>query len=95
MLAYQTCVDCADLLRVGPLRRLDKRLLPFSLHCSNVTKGPSEAVAELQAMLQESPSSEDAAAIQAELEQVGLHPTLMLHTLSSHASLLPAGWCAL
>lgn len=60
----------ADLLRVGPLRRLDKRLLPHSLHCSTVTKGASEAVAELQAMLQEANSPAEAASIQAELEQV-------------------------
>ena len=63
----------ADLLRVGPLRRLDKRLLPHSLHCSQVTKGPSEAVAELQAMLQEAAMAPaDIAAIQAELDQVPL-----------------------
>lgn len=60
----------ADMLRVGPLRKIDRRLLPHSLH-AQVTKGPSEAVSELQAMLQESISPDDIAGIQAELEKVG------------------------
>ena len=73
----------ADMLRVGPLRRLDKRLLPHSLHCSQVTKGPSEAVAELQAMLQEAASSADTAVIHAELEQVCQleHSALFMHAM--------------
>ena len=60
----------ADLLRVGPLRRLDPRLLPHSLHTSHLTKGSNEAVTELQAMLKQATNPSDTAGIQAELEQV-------------------------
>ncbi|KAK9800288.1 hypothetical protein WJX73_004434 [Symbiochloris irregularis] len=59
-----------DLLRVGPLRRIDRRLLAHSLHATQVTKGPSEAVSELQAMLQEAISPSDTASIQAELDKM-------------------------
>jgi hypothetical protein len=44
-------------LRVGPLRRIDKRLLPYSLHASSSSS--STALSELQDMLKECPIGEN------------------------------------
>lgn len=49
---------------------MNRRLLPYSLYCSQVTKGSNEAHTELTAMLQEASNADEIAAIQAELEQV-------------------------
>jgi hypothetical protein len=60
---------CSDFLRVGPLRRIDRKLLPYSLHASE-SKSHASAAAELKDMLREgegkmSPTEE--AALRAEL----------------------------
>ena len=60
----------ADFLRVGALRRVHRRLLPHTLHCSAERQGLKEAAHELQEMLKAAPSPEDTALLQAELAQV-------------------------
>jgi AAA domain/Protein of unknown function (DUF2439) len=60
---------CSDFLRVGPLRRIDRKLLSYSLHASE-SKTHANAAAELKDMLREgegkiSPTEE--AALRAEL----------------------------
>ena len=57
---------CTDFLRVGALRRLDRRLLPQSLHASE-SRATATAAAELREMLKEAGSPAERAAIQAEL----------------------------
>ena len=57
----------ADLVRVGPVRRMDRALLPFSLH--STARGRSEAAAELEDMLRGATSPAEAAIIRTELAQ--------------------------
>ena len=57
----------ADFLRVGALRRIDKRLLGNSLHATE-SKSKSDAVAELKDMLAQATSRAEAATIAAELQ---------------------------
>lgn len=42
----------ADFLRVGPLKRMDKALLAYSLHCSE-SRSSNDALKELKDMLVE------------------------------------------
>jgi hypothetical protein len=60
---------CSEFLRVGPLKRIDRKLLPYSLHASE-SKTHANATSELKDMLREgegkiSPTEE--AALRAEL----------------------------
>ncbi|KAL4457552.1 hypothetical protein ABPG75_012417 [Micractinium tetrahymenae] len=57
---------CTDFLRVGPLRRVSRRLLGQSLHASE-SRATATAAAELREMLKEAGSPEEKAVIQAEL----------------------------
>ena len=57
------------MLRIGPLRRIDKRLLPHSLHCCQA-KGSGDATAELNDMLRNCTSASEAAIIRQELAEV-------------------------
>ena len=56
------CRACADFLRVGSLRRMDKAVLPFSLHCCDSSK--ATAVDELKEMLKAAASSAEAAVVE-------------------------------
>lgn len=58
----------SDLLRVGALRRIDRRLLPYSLHCVEA-KGGKDAAKELTAMLAESTDPAEQSLIRQELEE--------------------------
>ena len=58
---------CTDFLRVGPLRRVSRRLLAQSLHASE-SRSAASAAAELREMLREGGSPAELAAIQAELD---------------------------
>jgi hypothetical protein len=60
---------CTDFLRVGPLRRLSRRLLPHSLHASE-SRASAGAAAELREMLKEAGGPAEAAAIRAELAAI-------------------------
>lgn len=55
-------------MRVGALRRIDKRLLPYSLHAVD-SKAHNDAIGELKAMLAAAPTPAEAAVIQRELDQ--------------------------
>lgn len=57
---------CTDFLRVGPLRRVSRRLLGQSLHASE-SRATATAAAELREMLKEASSPAEKAVIQAEL----------------------------
>lgn len=57
----------ADVVRVGALRRIDKRLLPYSLHAVD-SRAHGDAIAELKDMLAASASAAEAAVIQKELD---------------------------
>lgn len=57
---------CTDFLRVGPLRRISRRLLGQSLHASE-SRATATAAAELREMLKEAGSPAEKAVIQAEL----------------------------
>lgn len=59
----------ADFLRVGSLRRIDKRLLPHSLHARQ-NSGKSDAASELADMLKTCTDPQEAALLRRELEQV-------------------------
>ena len=61
----------ADFLRVGSLRRIDKRLLPHSLHARQ-NSGKSDAASELADMLKTCTDPQEAALLKQELEQVNL-----------------------
>ena len=77
----------ADVVRVGALRRIDKRLLPYSLHAVD-SKASGDAIAELKDMLAASASAAEAAVIQKELD---LAKQVLLLTFHSHA--LPYALC--
>ena len=55
------------MVRVGALRRIDKRLLPYSLHAVD-SKASGDAIAELKDMLAAAASAAEAAVIQNELD---------------------------
>ena len=57
----------ADFIRIGPVRRMDRALLPFSLH--STARGRSETAAELEEMLKAAGSLAEAAVIRVELAQ--------------------------
>ena len=57
---------------MGALKRIDRRLLPHSLHVAGA-RGNTHA-AELQAMLREVASASEAAELQAELQKVDSIP---------------------
>ncbi len=62
----------ADFLRVGPLKRMDKALLAYSLHCSE-SRSSNDATKELKDMLMEATDPVERQAINteiAELQQV-------------------------
>ena len=69
------CMTCgvADFLRVGALRRVHRRLLPHTLHCSVERQGLKGAAQELQELLKAATSPEDADLLQHELAQVCCH----------------------
>ena len=60
---------CTDFLRVGPLRRISRRLLAQSLHASE-SRATASAAAELREMLKEAGGPAELAAIRAELAAV-------------------------
>ena len=67
------------MIRVGALRRIDKRLLPHSLHAVD-SKAKGDAVGELKDMLAAAATAAEAAVIQKELDlakQVMQPPTLV------------------
>ena len=70
---------CTDVLRVGPLRRIDRSLLEVSLHSTAGKR--SEAAQELEAMLKEATSVSEQNILKDELARVPLFST----TLCSHA----------
>ncbi|KAK9844143.1 hypothetical protein WJX81_005799 [Elliptochloris bilobata] len=59
-----------DFLRVGALRRIDRRLLHHSLHCGAGGCSRNDATAELADMLKAATSPAEAAVLHAELAQV-------------------------
>ena len=68
---YSMCngMTCADMVRVGALRRISKSLLPHSLHAVD-SKAKSDAVSELKEMLAGSSNAAEAGIIQRELDQL-------------------------
>ena len=60
---------CTDFLRVGPLRRLSRRLLAHSLHASE-SRATASAASELKEMLKEASGPAELTAIRAELAAV-------------------------
>ena len=54
---------------MGSLKRIDKRLLPYSLHARQ-NSGKGDAVSELTDMLKASTSPEEQALLQKELAEV-------------------------
>ena len=66
--AVKVLLACADMIRVGPLRRIDRALLGHSLHSSGRAKS-SEAVHELTEMLRQCTSPSEEAILKAELAQ--------------------------
>ena len=60
----------ADFLRVGALRRIDRRLLRHSLHCGAGGRERSDEAAELADMLKAATSPAEAAVLRAELAEV-------------------------
>lgn len=58
----------SDFLRVGSLRRIDRALLGYSLHCSEA-KGQQDAAEELKQMLAAASNPAEAALIQKELAE--------------------------
>ena len=61
------------MIRVGPLRRIDRTLLGHSLHSN--ARNKSEAAHELEEMLRQSTSISETAVLKAELAQVNDCPT--------------------
>jgi hypothetical protein len=57
-----------DLIRVGPLRRMDRALLPWSLHAPGATG--ADAAVELNSLLQAATCPSEAAALREELARV-------------------------
>ena len=57
----------ADMIRVGPLRRIDRALLGHSLH--STARNKSGAAYELEEMLRQATSPAERSALQAELAQ--------------------------
>ena len=87
------CKDCsanwilfgADFLRIGPVKRMDKALLAYSLHCSGSRS--SEAMKELNDMLSASTDAVEQLAIQkeiGELQQVSCIACMPTVALRSH-----------
>jgi len=62
-------VSGADLVRIGSLRRIDKRLLPHSLHARQ-DKGKGDAASELADMLRTCTSASEAIILRQELAEV-------------------------
>ena len=60
---------CKDFLRVGPLRRIDRRLLSQSLHASDSSK-TSNAVSEVKEMIKEARHPHELAALKEELKRL-------------------------
>ena len=59
----------ADFLRVGALRRIDRRLLRHSLHCGAGGRERGDEAAELADMLKAATSPAEAAVLRAELAE--------------------------
>ena len=59
----------ADFLRVGPLKRMDKALLPYSLHCSE-SSSSNDALKELKDMLLETTDPVEQLAIKTEMTEL-------------------------
>lgn len=57
----------ADVVRVGALQRIDKRLLPYSLHAVD-SRAKSDAAVALKDVLAAAASASEAAVIQKELD---------------------------
>uniref|UniRef100_A0A1D1ZXG7 AAA+ ATPase domain-containing protein n=2 Tax=Auxenochlorella protothecoides TaxID=3075 RepID=A0A1D1ZXG7_AUXPR len=55
---------CTDFLRLGPLKRIDRRLLPYSLHAS---KTKATGISELKEMIKATTSQAEACLLRAEL----------------------------
>ena len=87
-----------DLLRVGPLRRIDRSLLAYSLHSTAGKR--SEAAQELEAMLKEATSVSEQKVLKDELAEVSLYVVVsssvhsyILHLHASGLWPLPScGW---
>ena len=58
---------CTDFLRVGPLRRIARCLLPHSLHASD-SQGKSSGLSELKEMIKEASSAEELLILREELK---------------------------
>ena len=69
------------MIRVGPLRRIDRALLGHSLHSN--ARNKSEAAHELGEMLRQANSISETAILKAELAQVEHHTNCVLVSESS------------
>lgn len=69
----------ADFIRVGSLRRIDKRLLPHSLHARQ-NSGKSDAASEIADMLKSCSDPKEAAVLKQELAEVSAN----LHAITEH-----------
>ena len=71
------------MIRVGPLRRIERALLGHSLHSNARSK--SEAAHELEEMLRQATSISETAVLKAELAQVPSHADCT-QTCQAHAA---------
>ena len=62
------------MIRVGPLRRMDRALLGHSLH--STARNKSEAAHELEDMLRQATSISETAVLKAELALVDCHAAI-------------------
>ncbi len=90
---------CTDFLRVGALRRIDRRLLRHSLHCGAGGRERGDEAAELADMLKAATSPAEAAVLRAELAQARcLLAALGVPHVMQHGQLkcwaLPSACCA-
>ena len=74
----QACCACVDFLRIGSVKRMDKAVLPYSLHCCESSK--SSAIGELKDMLKAAASPQVAAIIEctpcsSRLPELGVYPS--------------------
>ena len=61
LISAQACYVRTDFLRIGSVKRMDRAVLPFSLHCES---SKSSAVGELKEMLKTAASPAETAIIQ-------------------------------
>ena len=62
-------MDSADLMRVGSVKKIDSRLLPYSLHARQ-EKGFGDAMSEVKDMLKNCTSPSESELLQQELTRV-------------------------